>query len=145
MKKIAIKSSIFAFFLTLLVDLIIFVVALDVPSRIMHFYSIDVIDYSLEVADLEDFVPPEPEPYFLSYLKRGFVICLLVFLYFQPTFFAYINKVRARRRILLANIFLGWTIVGWFVCFFWAFSLNRDSRPDRDSDRDERSQKAEQE
>ena len=135
MKKIAIKSSIFAFFLTLLVEVIVNAVAFDVPHRIINLYFMDDID-------LEDGVPPDTEPDFPSYLLLG----SFIFLYFPPTFFAYINRVRARRRILLANVFLGWTIVGWFVCFFWAFSLDRDSGrgSDRGSDRDERSQKAEQ-
>ena len=123
MKKIAIKSSISAFFLTLLVEVIVNAVAFDVPSRITSLFTMDLIY-------LEDGVPPDTEPDFPPYLLLG----SFIFLYFPPTFFAYINKVRSRRRILLANVFLGWTIVGWFVCFFWAFSLNRDSRPDRDSD-----------
>ena len=145
MKKNAIKSSISAFFLTLLVDVIVSVVTLgvfDVPSRIVSLYTMDLIY-------LEDGVPPDTEPFFLPYVLWGSLLVFLIVLYFPPTFFAYRNKVRARRWILLCNVLLGWTIVGWFVCFFWAFSLNRDSRPDRDSDRDsdrdERSQKAEQE
>ena len=142
MKKIAIKSSLFAFFLTLLADVIMFVVTvsvIDASSGLTHI----VIHHSR----IEGAEPPAPEevPYFLSHFIPYLLLGSFIFLYFPPTFFAYINRVRARRRILLANIFLGWTIVGWFVCFFWAFSLNRDSRPDRDSDRDERSQKAEQE
>ena len=135
MKKIAIKSSIFAFFLTLLVDVIVYVVTINVigvSSRLDHI----VIHPSLP----EGSEPPAPEevPYFLShlipYLLWGSWIVFLIVLYFPPTFFAYINRVRARRWILLCNVLLGWTIVGWLVCFFWAFSLNRDSRPDRDSD-----------
>ena len=133
MKKIAIKSSIFAFFLTLLVEVIVSVVTVgvfEVPDRIIdtHVY------YFIDGEDAVPPEPPEPAPYFMPYLLWGSLLVFLIVLYFPPTFFAYRNKVRARRWILLCNVFLGWTIVGWLVCFFWAFSLNRDSRPDRDSD-----------
>ena len=135
MKKIAIKSSISAFFLTLLVEVIVNAFVFDVPNRLHSLFVMEVID-------LEDGVPPDTEPDFTPYL----LLVSFIFLYFPPTFFAYINRVRARRRILLANVFLGWTIVGWVACFFWAFSLDRDSGrgSDRDSDRDERNEKAEQ-
>ena len=138
MKKIAIKSSISAFFLTVLVDVIMYVVTIDVfdvPSRIVNLS----VKYSLYGEAAASYEPPSD---FLPYLLWGSYIVFLIVIYFPPTFFAYINRVRARRRILLANVFLGWTIVGWVACFFWAFSLDRDSGRGSDSDSDSDSDQA---
>ena len=45
-----------------------------------------------------------------------FLICL----YFLPTFVAAINKKRNSYAILLLNLLLGWTLIGWVVALVWA-------------------------
>jgi hypothetical protein len=30
------------------------------------------------------------------------------------------NKAEGQAGILLVNLFLGWTVLGWFVAFIWA-------------------------
>jgi hypothetical protein len=51
-----------------------------------------------------------------------FVIQLLlaVIIYMLPTMIAYARDIPARHNIMLANIILGWTVIGWFVAFLWA-------------------------
>ena len=130
MKKIAIKSSIFAFCLTLLADIIMYVVTVNVIY----------VSRGLDHIVIHPSLPEGSEPLapgWATYLALGSLLVFLIVLYFPPTFFAYINRVRARRWILLCNVFLGWTIVGWFVCFAWAFSLDRDSDRGSDSDSDQ--------
>lgn len=52
----------------------------------------------------------------------GFIIVLAI-IYFIPAFVGW-NK-RDRTSILLLNIFLGWTFIGWVIALVWA------ARPDR--------------
>ena len=43
------------------------------------------------------------------------IIGLVAILYLLPTFFAYINKCKHREGILVLNLFLGWTLLGWVL------------------------------
>ena len=52
--------------------------------------------------------------------------CLLFFgaLYFLPTIIAAVRHTHNTAGILLLNLFLGWTVVGWFVALMMAiFSI----------------------
>ena len=46
------------------------------------------------------------------------LIGLLV--YFAPTVVAYLSDHRSRGTIFFLNLILGFTIIGWVVCLFWA-------------------------
>ncbi len=46
-------------------------------------------------------------------------LLLLALLYFLPTILAS-NRGHAVAPILLLNLFLGWTLVGWFLLLLWA-------------------------
>ena len=48
----------------------------------------------------------------------GFIISLV--LYFLPTIIAVVRHHRNLLAIVLVNIFLGWTVIGWFVALIWA-------------------------
>ncbi len=43
-----------------------------------------------------------------------------LFLYFIPAFIAYSRKHDSKGWVLLLNILLGWTVLGWFFVLFWA-------------------------
>lgn len=43
-----------------------------------------------------------------------------IFVFILPSFLAYRSKHPKFREILLVNILLGWTIIGWIVALFWA-------------------------
>lgn len=51
------------------------------------------------------------------------VICIIfgLWLYFLPSILAYRKKHKNRLPILLINIFLGATAVGWLAAFIWCF------------------------
>jgi hypothetical protein len=54
-------------------------------------------------------------------------LCLLVLLvgiYFFPAIKAYQQRKRNRQAILILNVFLGWTLVGWVVALVWAYTKN---------------------
>ena len=46
-------------------------------------------------------------------------LLLLALFYFLPTILAS-NRGHAVAPILLLNLFLGWTVVGWFLLLLWA-------------------------
>ncbi|MDE3016814.1 MAG: superinfection immunity protein [Pseudomonadota bacterium] len=48
----------------------------------------------------------------------GFIAFII--LYFFPSIFAYRTNHRNKRSILVLNIFMGFTYVGWVACLLWA-------------------------
>ncbi|MDR1939344.1 MAG: superinfection immunity protein [Clostridiales bacterium] len=45
-----------------------------------------------------------------------------IFVYFIPTVIALSRNHRNKVGVILLNIFLGWTFVGWIVSLVWSFS-----------------------
>lgn len=52
--------------------------------------------------------------FFFPFFGLGFV------LYFLPTIIAAIKSKRDTVAILLLNLFLGWSVIGWIVALVWA-------------------------
>lgn len=50
----------------------------------------------------------------------GFFIGLAM--YFLPTIVAGVRHVTCRGGIVMLNIFLGWTGIGWIIALIWAFT-----------------------
>ena len=55
------------------------------------------------------------------------LIFLLLILYFIPSISAYSRKKKNASSILVVNLFLGWTFIGWIVALSWA--LSKDAPP----------------
>lgn len=56
-----------------------------------------------------------------------FELIALVFavvMYFLPAIVAHHRQHVSSGTILWVNLFLGWSIIGWIVCFAWASSGN---------------------
>ena len=51
---------------------------------------------------------------------------LLFIMYWLPTIVAIARQAHSALGIFLLNLFLGWTVVGWFVALIW--SLAADNR-----------------
>jgi len=47
-----------------------------------------------------------------------------VAMYFLPAIIAHQRQHVSSGAIFLVNLFLGWSIIGWIVCFAWACSGN---------------------
>lgn len=47
-------------------------------------------------------------------------------MYFIPTIIAAYRKHRGGKSILLVNLALGWTLIGWFICLVWSVNGNVD-------------------
>jgi len=56
------------------------------------------------------------------YDNTVFVIILLLCLiiYMLPTLIAYARDIPSRQTVTVVNIILGWTLIGWLICFLWA-------------------------
>ena len=52
--------------------------------------------------------------FFFHFIGFGFLM------YFLPTIIALIKSKRDTVAILLLNLFLGWSVIGWFVALIWA-------------------------
>lgn len=51
------------------------------------------------------------------------MLLFLFFIYMLPAFIAaFRGKANGGIGIFLLNAVLGWTVVGWVVCFIWAFT-----------------------
>jgi len=51
----------------------------------------------------------------------GFVwLFIYIVLYLLPYIIAAARKKKNTNAILILNLFLGWTFVGWIVCLVWA-------------------------
>ena len=57
----------------------------------------------------------------MSELLSGFLILALAGLfYFIPAICAYSGDSKNKEAILILNIFLGWTGLGWIIALIWA-------------------------
>ncbi len=72
-------------------------------------------------------------------LPEGFALVVLIgaiVLYFLPAMIAKSNKHSKAGAILLLNIFVGWTLIGWIACFIWAFIDKENQRQPIDENPD---------
>lgn len=56
-------------------------------------------------------------------------LLVLLGLYFLPTFIAILRHHHNVAPIALVNLFLGWTLIGWFASLIWAFTSPPPSSP----------------
>jgi hypothetical protein len=45
---------------------------------------------------------------------------VVLLLYFAPSFVAWRRKVKATAGVVIVDVFLGWTFVGWVAALVWA-------------------------
>jgi Superinfection immunity protein len=50
------------------------------------------------------------------------VLMVVLIIYFIPTLTAYLRNHRKLRAILVVNLLLGWTLLGWIAAFVWSFT-----------------------
>lgn len=55
---------------------------------------------------------------FFPFFGGGFI------LYFLPTIVALVRSKRDTVSIVLLNVFLGWTLIGWVIALVWAFKVD---------------------
>jgi len=50
------------------------------------------------------------------------LIYFITFIYFVPTLVAIIRGHHSKGAVIVLNILLGWTIIGWIVAIVWSFT-----------------------
>ena len=50
------------------------------------------------------------------------LVTFCTIIYFLPSIFASARKHHNSTALMLANLFLGWTFIGWVACLIWAFT-----------------------
>ncbi len=56
-----------------------------------------------------------------------FILLLIIAAYFLPFIIALIRDVRNKTSVFFLNLFLGWTVIGFFVLLFYASLTNATS------------------
>ena len=56
-----------------------------------------------------------------------FIVLLFIALYFLPFIISLIRDVRNKTSVFFLNLFLGWTVIGFFVLVFYASLTNSTS------------------
>jgi hypothetical protein len=51
---------------------------------------------------------------------HGFIFALAM--YFLPTIIACVRHLHSRGGIVMLNLFLGWTFIGWIAALIWAIA-----------------------
>jgi hypothetical protein len=51
----------------------------------------------------------------------AFIGMIALAIYFFPSIIAGLNRKRNMAAIVMLNLFLGWTLLGWVVALVWAF------------------------
>ncbi|MFC2117754.1 superinfection immunity protein [Bacteroidota bacterium] len=54
------------------------------------------------------------------------LIILGIIVHFIPAYVAYNRKKKNRAAILILNIFLGWTLLGWVGALVWAMTKDKE-------------------
>lgn len=52
------------------------------------------------------------------------ILLLVIGAYFFPAFIASARGHKNDAAIIATNAFLGWTILGWVICFIWSLTDN---------------------
>jgi len=50
------------------------------------------------------------------------LLVILIFMYFIPWVVASVRKHPQQNSIMVLNLFLGWTFIGWVIALIWAVS-----------------------
>ncbi len=56
-----------------------------------------------------------------------FIVLFFIAAYFLPFIIALIRNVRNKTSVFFLNLFLGWTVIGFFVLIFYASLTNTTS------------------
>ncbi len=59
-------------------------------------------------------------------------LMMVAVLYVVPSFIAFRRHHPKRWLLLLVNLISGFTVIGWVLCFVWAFSALQNLRPSVD-------------
>jgi cbb3-type cytochrome oxidase subunit 3 len=73
---------------------------------------------------------PEDYNFLIGLLLAFLAFTLFICVYLIPTFIAYRKDKKDKLAILLINIFLGSTFIGWVIALVWALTSDKKSNND---------------
>ena len=53
------------------------------------------------------------------------LVLIVILLYFIPSFGAASRNHRNKAAIIVLNIFLGWSVIGWIAALVWSFTNDK--------------------
>ena len=59
------------------------------------------------------------------------VIILFLIIYFLPSIIAFFGNKSNTLAIVMLNLFLGWSFIGWVVALIWAVSKDKEQQQDQ--------------
>ncbi len=77
-----------------------------------------------------------PQPTAANWITLIIVVVIAAVIYFLPSFIALRRRYHNATAILVLNIFLGWTFLGWVAALVWASTEPRPRGEWRRSDPD---------
>lgn len=57
------------------------------------------------------------------------LIAVVLIVYLLPIGIAFERRHRNRNAIAIADVLLGWTVIGWIAVLIWSFTANVEPRP----------------
>ena len=54
------------------------------------------------------------------------LVLLLLMPYFIPSFIAVSRHHRNKTAIIVLNIFVGWSVIGWIIALVWSFTNDKE-------------------
>lgn len=63
-----------------------------------------------------------------KYILYGIAFLFAVGFYFIPSIIGFSRKHTNSVGIFIVNLFFGWSLIGWIVCFIWALSSKGQSQ-----------------
>jgi hypothetical protein len=57
------------------------------------------------------------------------MLMAILLLYMLPTIIAFSREHPRRQDVIVANLLLGWTLIGWVVVFLWASLAATEDEP----------------
>jgi Superinfection immunity protein len=61
-------------------------------------------------------------------LMHWVIVLIILGLIFVPTYIAFARKLQRRVAILILNILVGWTGIGWIVLLIWSVASSATER-----------------
>ncbi len=57
------------------------------------------------------------------------MLMAIALIYMLPTIIAFGREHRRRQNVVLVNVILGWTLIGWVAVFLWASLAATEDEP----------------
>lgn len=67
----------------------------------------------------------------IDFIMIAILAIVVLFIYFLPSVVAHSNRHKNEGAIILLNLFLGWTLVGWVAALVWTQVKDKEEEANR--------------